>query len=192
MKQKSLLSTAFAALLLLSACSSTPPLPPVDMTWLSLQAARTTQEGMVESAKYDPNRVYAAKIRIGDEFYTITTHAPLILAQTGHGDEKSISAMRFSKDQNEILLFTRNPKNGEGFRAIIALNEANYWPQFSFPFIKNGRLDNLPVQVVSIIRKPDPDDNIRGIREYLQRSMPAEQPMFTEIPHNTEPYASDR
>ncbi len=178
-------------LLGLTACSATPPLPPVDMTWLSLQAARTTQEGMVEPAKYNANRVYAAKVRIGTEFYSVTTHAPLILTTTGYGDEKSISALRFSLNQGELLLFTRNPKNGEGYRAIIPLDEANYWPQFSFPFIKGNMIEELPVQVVSVIRKPDPADNVRGLREYLQRSMPAEEPIYTELPDSGPRATSD-
>ncbi|TAH32236.1 MAG: hypothetical protein EYC62_09435 [Alphaproteobacteria bacterium] len=169
-------------ILSLASCGNTPPLPPVEMTWLSLQAARTTQEGMVEPAKYNANRVYAAKVRIGNEFYSITTHAPLILATTGYGDEKSVSAMRFSLNQDELLLFTRNPKNGEGYRAIIPLEEANFWPQFSFPFLKGNMIEELPVQVVNVIRKPDPADNVRGLREYLQRSMPPEEPFYTELP----------
>jgi hypothetical protein len=166
--------------LALAGCVAPTALPPVDMTWLSLQAARTAQEGMLDPAKIDQNRVYAAKLRIGAEFFTLTTNAPLILSASGSGDARAISAMRFGKSQDEITLFTRNPENGEGYRAIIPLTEANDWPQFSFPFLRGGKLETLPVQVVSVIRRPDPDDDVRGLREYLQRAVPAEQPYFIE------------
>ena len=176
------IATLCAAVLLMAGCSSTPPLPPVDVTWLSLQAARTAQEGMVEAPRYDKNRIYAAKIRVANQFYSITTNAPVILSSTGMGDEKSITAMRFSRDQNEILIFTRNPRNGEGYRVNIPLDEANYWPEFNFPIIRGNRVQTMPVQIISVIRKPDLPDSVRGMREYLQRELPPEEPRFTELP----------
>lgn len=166
---------------LLAGCSNLPPLPSVNITWLSLQAARTAQEGMMDPAAQEPDRVYGAKIRIADKFYSLTTYAPLILASTGFGDERAISAVRFSRDQTEIQLFSRSPKNGEGFRVNIPLNEAADWPVFSFPFLRGNKLEMQPVQIVDLIRKPDQDDPVRGMREYLQRGMPELEPQFKEI-----------
>lgn len=172
---------AVCLLVFLTGCQSGPaPVPPIEITWLSLQAARTAQEGMLDAAKIDANRVYAAKLKIAGDFYTLTTHAPLILASSGQGDARAITGMRFSARQDEILLFTRNPRNGEGYRAIIPLTDADSFPQFSFPLLRYGQLTNLPVQLVSVIRRPDPDDDVRGMREYLQRAVPPEEPQFQE------------
>lgn len=171
---------AFSALALLIGCAA--PQKGVEITWLSLQAARTAQEGMVEPGGTDPNRVYGAKLKIGDQFYSLTTHAPVILASTGYEDEKAVTAIRFSRDQHAIQLFTRNPKNGEGFRAEIPLPVAKDWPVFSFPVIQGRGLDMRAVQVVDLIRKPDLDDNVRGFREYLQREMPPLDPQFHPLP----------
>lgn len=171
---------AFLLTLALAGCVAPTALPPIDVTWLSLQAARTAQEGMVDPAVIDQNRVYAAKLRIGGEFYTVTTAAPLIFNTAGQGDAKAISALRFNKAQDEITLFTRHPENGEGYRAIVPLTRANDWPQFSFPFVRGNTVQTLPVQIVSVIRRPDLDDEVRGLREYLQRGLPADQPYFIE------------
>ncbi len=166
---------------LIAGCAPLPPLASVDMTWLSLQAARTAQEGMLDPAVQHPDRLYNARIRIGSEYYSISTAAPLVLSSYGRGDMRAVSAVRFSKDQLELVFFTRNPKNGEAFRTLIPLNEATYWPVFSFPFIKGQNLEMLPVQVVDLRRQPDRSDNVRGIREYLQRSLPESEPQFMEI-----------
>jgi len=172
-----------AFVLALSACSNVPPLPPVDVTWLSTQAARAAQEGMLEPATIKRDAAYAAKFRVGREFYTVTTYAPIVLATNGYGDEKSVSAIRFSAARDSLEIFTRNPQNGEAYRASVPLENANYWPEFSFPMIRGNRVELVPMQVVNLIRKPDNADPVRGAREYLQRGMPnVDLPQFTEIP----------
>ncbi|MGE0252701.1 MAG: hypothetical protein AB7G80_03095 [Dongiaceae bacterium] len=168
----------------LQACAPLPPMPPVYLSWLHSSAARTAQEGMLEANAGDSDRYYRAHLRINGQDKTITTRAPLVLGRLGRGDEEAYSIARFSYDQNEIHLFSRNPQNGEGFRAIIPLEDVKTYPEFSFPIIRDGKLKMLPVQIISVERRPDRPDAVKGMRYYLQRHLP-------DVPDQKLPYKSE-
>lgn len=181
-------SSLFALIFLLAACTATPDqgyfswIESQDasvnhVSWLHQSVARTVQEGMTADVKQIPDVPrYGAKVAVGGEAFAISSDAPVIIDSAGYGADAAVSVLRIEPGRREVLLLTRNPENGEAFRAIITFDKG--FSPFAFPILRGGMLQTENVQLLEWAELPPAEDNMSDWRAALKRAVPYEQPRY--------------
>ena len=120
---------------LLTACAAPQDTPIVKLTD---RARVLAMQGELRGRHPNLGGIAVARLRVGGEPLEVTSVLPVTVAAVTNDNGPSYTIFLFSPDREQLVLFTRDPVTGDGFRAELA--RAKWQPGWviHFPVIEPG------------------------------------------------------
>ena len=99
-------------------------------------------------------RVRVARLTLDGEPIEVTTLLPSVVAQAKSGETPADTVFRFSESHDTLVLFSRDPETGKGYRLDIPQQKWTPGRTVQFPVVnQDGTMTEREVEVVKVIER---------------------------------------
>jgi len=106
------------------------------------------------------NQLIVTKMRINDEMVSLSNLSPRVINAIGPPNDRALTAARFSDDGLELMLFSRDPLTGVGYRMLIPSSKLHEEPKtVAFPVLfADGSFRKASITIFPLRHRRPPND----------------------------------
>ena len=116
--------------------------------------AADAQAALLEWPKIDLSVVYVIRLTVDGRPVEVTSLAPTLVSNDLNGTHWAASVFAYTADKSALVLFSRDPASGAGYRLTLPVAELTEGHEFRFPVLSNGSLADVPITVAKHVHKP--------------------------------------
>ena len=116
--------------------------------------AAAVQAALLEMPKIDLSIVYVVRLMVDGRLVEVTSLAPTLLTDDLKGNHWAATVFAYSADKSTLVLFSRDPESGAGYRLTLPVGNVVEGLEFRFPVLRQGRLMVVPIVVSKHVHRP--------------------------------------
>ena len=132
--------------------SANPDLPKIET--LSPGQAASLQAEILKGTPPDLSRVYITRLQIGQRIIDVASLQPALLAEEKRGEYWAVSVFAYNENKSALVLFSRDPQSGLGYRLKLPADKLKEGMVFAFPLLRGGTLEQSEVRVKTHFHRP--------------------------------------
>ena len=116
--------------------------------------AADMQAALLETPKFDLSLFLLTRLTVDGRRVEVTSLGPTLVADDLRGAHWAVSLLAYTPDKSALVLFSRDPESGVGYRLTIPVADLTEGMELGFPVLKNGALAGAALKITAQIQVP--------------------------------------
>ena len=116
--------------------------------------AADMQAALLETPKLDLSLFLVTRLTVDGRQVEVTSLGPTLVADDIRGAHWAVSLLAYTPDKSALVLFSRDPESGVGYRLTIPVAELAEGMELGFPVLKNGALAGASLKITAQLHVP--------------------------------------
>lgn len=117
--------------------------------------AAEAQKGLLVPPPFDLSVLYVTRLSIDGQRFEVTSLGPTTVAEESNGAHWAVSVLAYAPDKSALVLFSRDPGTGTGYRLALPVREVAEGLELRFPILKSQTLEEATVRINAQLRVPE-------------------------------------